>query len=175
VQHDQVGIGRQTVLGAQLGQRLPDHRRPHERTRRDHLHVHVGQPEFLGGEQAAEVDFLADHHVRAPPAEQVQVERQAPTGPAPHKALAQVAVFSVPVGYQQRLAFRDLTAASLAHRECGEPGRLNCLPPSRTGRERDGVAGCGHGRGERDQRLEMAQPSGEGEQHAHRATVSIRP
>jgi hypothetical protein len=64
VQHDQVGIGRQTVLGAQLGQRLPDHRRPHERTRRDHLHVHVGQPEFLGGEHAAEVDFLADHHVR---------------------------------------------------------------------------------------------------------------
>nr|BFF04485.1 hypothetical protein GCM10020241_61600 [Streptoalloteichus tenebrarius] len=173
LQHREVGVGRQAVLGAQRVQRLGDQLGPHERSRGDDEHPGVGDAEAFGGDQGSEVHLLADQEVRPPLLAEREQGGGPPAGPVAGEVLPDHPVLPLPVHLQQGKAFR----CSLASDAGGEDGEAR-LPHRRRHRglrrEGDGVASGLGGARDRRERREVPGAADEGEEDAHGA-VPFRP
>ena len=92
VEHPEIRVGRQPVLVAERLQRLGDDALAQKSSRREHEHADAWEPEPLGRDCSAEVDFVADDDVGSPRAGNLDDRGSVPPGALTSEVLAEIAI-----------------------------------------------------------------------------------
>jgi len=102
MQHREVGVGGQPVLGAQPVQRFNQQFGAEESAGGEYGHADVGDVQTLGGDCGAEIDFIADDEICSPPGCQPEQSGGPVTGNPASEAVTDRVLFLYWICGQQR-------------------------------------------------------------------------